>query len=329
MNSQQKLLIKSLSDGRYHSGESLGRVAGVGRAAVWKQLKSLEALGLNVTSHRGRGYIIHGGLALLDEQVIVGLLPPNFRSSLNRLELHWQIESTNQWLLDRVVAGGDTHGVVCMAEQQTAGRGRRGREWLSPFGANLYFSVAWRFAQGIAAMEGLSLAVGVAICRALEQLGFSAAQLKWPNDILVCGKKLAGILLEISGDVSGDCHVVVGVGLNVSMPFGVAEKIGQPWVDLQSLLRADVQQMPHRNTISAAIIEQVLSVLVGYEFKGFQAYRCEWERYSAHIGGDVKLITPRDEIRGVMLGVTDSGGLRMRVDGVERVYLGGELSLRA
>ena len=136
--------------------------------------------------------------------------------------------------LRRVEAGGRS-GLVCTAEQQTAGRGRRGREWISPFGRNLYVSTVWEFTQGAAALEGLSLAVGVAVAQALKGLGLPEVQLKWPNDIQHEGKKLGGVLLEMVGDASRQCQVVVGIGVNVAMPGAAANAIDQAWTDISRM----------------------------------------------------------------------------------------------
>ena len=109
--------------------------------------------------------------------------------------------------------------MVCFAEHQSAGKGRRGRQWVSPFGSNIYMSILWRFQQdGIACTAGLSLAVGVAVIRALKTYGFNEVGLKWPNDIYCQGKKLGGILIEVSGEADGPCAVIIGLGLNLFLP---------------------------------------------------------------------------------------------------------------
>jgi birA, biotin-[acetyl-CoA-carboxylase] ligase region len=331
MNSKLYSLLHRLSDGEFHSGEVLGEVAGVSRAAVWKQLQQLQELGVGVVSQRGRGYVIPGGLSLLEARKISAHLQPDVSSRLVGLDILPEVDSTNKFVLERTsMATG--HGLVCVAERQKAGRGRRGRTWVSPFGANIYLSVGWSFSQGVAALEGLSLAVGVAVSRALEGLGFLGVQLKWPNDLLVEEKKLGGILLELTGDASGDCSVVTGIGLNVKMPSVMAAHIDQPWADLASLENVRAQSEPEyldRNIIIAAILNELIPMLSAFEGSGFEPYRLEWERLNAHGGSRVNLHTPSQSIEGVVIGVTHAGGLRLMVDGEEKVFLGGELSLRA
>lgn len=323
MNSTQQLLIKCLADGCFHSGEELGREAGVSRAAVWKHLQQLDALGIDVTRQKGRGYVVVGGLSLLDADRMQSLLTAEAAALLSALDILLQTESTNQYLLDQVASSG-AHAQVCFAERQTRGRGRRGRHWVSPFAANIYMSMSWRFTQGVAALEGLSLAIGVAVCDALQAMGFEHLQLKWPNDILLGGRKLAGILIELAGDVSGECYVVVGLGLNVNMPNSMAMQIDQPWTDLASISTG----LPDRNRIAAMLLNGLIPLLSRYEQDGFGRYRGAWESRNAYQGQRVNLITPATTVSGVMLGVSGSGGLRLQVDGLEQVYLGGEVSLR-
>ena len=206
-------LLKVLADGEFHSGEELGTVMGVSRAAVWKQLQKLEDLQLTLESQKGRGYRLSGGLDLLDIEQIRAALPTGARGVADRITILPQIESTNSEATQRILAG-DAHGICVVAEQQTAGRGRRGRQWLSPFARNLYFSVVWEFSSGAAAPEGLSLGVGVAVARALKRLGVSSPSLKWPNAVLLEERKVAAILLEIAEDPAGICQVIIGIGLN-------------------------------------------------------------------------------------------------------------------
>ena len=208
------ILITTLADGAYHSGEALGTQLNVSRTAVWKQLRKLDDLGIELQSCKRRGYRIPGGLSLLCESSIRQHLLGAAAVELRRLEIHQQVDSTNALAMQSAQLG-PASGAVFLSEAQSAGRGRRGRSWVSPFGRNIYMSVVYGFTGGVAAVEGLSLAVGVAVVRALEAMGISGAELKWPNDILWSGRKLGGVLLEISGDPAGTCEVIVGIGVNV------------------------------------------------------------------------------------------------------------------
>ncbi len=318
-------LLQHMSDGAYHSGEALGKTLGVSRAAVWKTLEGLSDFGLEVQRTRGKGYCLVDGLAFLDEAEIRQSLSIEAASELSCLEIFNELDSTNQYLLNAVAQGDQRGGRVCLAEMQHAGRGRRGRTWQSPFAQNIYFSMTCRFQRGVASMEGLSLAVGVAVVKALSSLGAEKLALKWPNDILFQGAKLGGVLIEIAGDVTGECYAVIGVGINAAMRDAFMEDVDQPWANLRDAMSGVVS----RNVAAAAMLNELLPLVQAYEQKGFTAYRADWERYCAHMGQRIVISSPAQAEVGVMLGVDDTGALRLDVNGEEKVYAGGEISLRA
>lgn len=321
-------LLGLLSDGQFHSGEELGELLGVSRAAVWKQLQKLDLSGLELESVKGRGYRVPGGLDLLNENLIQSLLEPQIKSLIRQLDVRLSIDSTNAQALRQLPQLGA--GYVCLAEQQTAGRGRRGRNWVSPFGRNIYLSISWLFEEGIAVLEGLSLAVGLVVVETLEQLGFSGLELKWPNDILWQSKKLGGVLLEINGDPSGQCQLVLGVGLNVYMPPAGAEEVTQAWTDLHTISPVDFsEQKLGRNQLAASLINCLLNLLQDYAGCGFAFYRQQWEARNAHKDQWVELIFPGRSQVGRVLGVDDKGALRLETSEGEQVFHGGEISLRA
>ena len=314
-------ILSLLADGEYHSGKVLGELLGVSRTAVWKHLQKLDAYGVPLESVKGKGYRLPGGLELLRSERIKSSLGPLASSALTELELCESVDSTNRMAMERAQRGG-AHGYVCLAEHQTQGRGRRGRQWQSPYGQSIYLSAVAEFDGGAAALEGLSLAVGVALVRALKRAGANDVGLKWPNDILADGRKLAGILLEMSGDVAGVCQVVVGIGLNVSVAAGAAD-IDQPWVDVAELVPGI-----SRNDLVGFILDELLPMLMHYQLQGFATYRDEWESLHVYQGCDVELSTVANSTQGVALGVTQTGALRVEVDGVEQTFNGGEISLR-
>lgn len=316
-------LLQILADGEFHSGESLGEALGVSRAAVWKQLKKLDALGLDCHSIKGRGYRLPGGINLLDKSKLQSMFSDAAAAELRELELALSLPSTNQLAAEQAQLG-DCHGRLYVAEQQTAGRGRRGREWASPFARNLYFSLTWSFAGGAAALEGLSLVVGLAVLKGLEAEGVDGVALKWPNDLLYHGQKLAGVLLEMSGDASGQCQVVIGVGVNVAMPAEAAVDVTQPWTDLQRISGRELD----RNRILATLINSLVPMLQQFEQQGFEAFREQWQRYNAHQGQQVRLATERFSQQGECVGVDRSGALLLRTSDGVRAFHGGELSLR-
>lgn len=321
-------ILQRLADGEFHSGQELGDMLGISRAAVWKQLQKLEPLGINLISIKGKGYCLEGGLDLLSASVIEQALAPAARGLLSRLEIPTVVGSTNAQALQG--AGEWGSGYVCLAELQTAGRGRRGRSWVSPFGKNIYLSLAWTFDGGAAELEGLSLAVGVVIAEVLQDLGITDIQLKWPNDILWCGAKLGGILLEMSGDPAGVCQVVVGIGINVAMPATNAAGIDQPWVDLSSIF--DNQGLPahglQRNVLVAALLSRLLPLLDGYHRARFAAYHARWEALNAYAGQQVEVQLANSRVTGQLIGVNDIGALRLHTDAGEQLLFGGEVSLR-
>lgn len=308
-----------LADGEFHSGEQLGALLGVSRAAVWKILKKFELLDIQVLSVKGRGYRIDGGLDLLNKE----LIQQRYIDSLN-VQIFTQLDSTNSYLLrlnrpDRQ---------VCLAESQTAGRGRRGRNWASPFARNLYLSIGWRFDGGIAALEGLSLAIGVCLVRALESNGVKGLSLKWPNDIHYKNKKLGGILIEVNGDPLGDCLCVAGIGVNVSMPQSASSVIDQPWINLSEIMSEQSIAPITRNQLVCSVLDQLLKILPSYQQDGFVAYRDEWIRAAAYLNQEVSIHTPNRTEHGVLLGVDDTGALRIDISGVEQRFHGGEISMR-
>ena len=311
-------LLELLKDGRFHSGEALGAALGVSRSAVWKQLQHLEAeLNLPIHKIRGKGYQLASPLVFLSKEEI----------AVNAASLAWpvhisdSIDSTNAEAL-RLVDAGVAAPFLVLAEQQTAGRGRRGRTWVSPFAQNVYYSLVLRIEGGLRQLEGLSLVVGLAVMQALRDLGVQGAALKWPNDVLVGRKKIAGILLELVGDPADICHVVIGIGINVNMQQ--AAEVDQQWTSVQLETGAPVD----RNYLVAQLSLQLQSHLERHKAFGFSALQEEWERNHLWQGRAVTLIAGVNQIDGIVLGIDHQGALRLNVDGVEKIYSGGELSLR-
>ncbi len=318
-------LLNLLADGEFCSGQSLADALGVSRTAVWKQVNKIAAdLGLDIETVRGRGYRIVGGIDLLNKAAVRAQLAAPARSLMSELVIHEAVDSTNSDALRRARLGA-VPGLVCTAEQQTAGRGRRGREWVSPFASNIYLSVLWQYEQGAAALEGLSLAVGVAVARALEALSVPDVRLKWPNDVLHNGAKLGGILLEMEGDAAGPCKVVVGIGLNVAMSRKLALGIDQAWTDIASIVG---DAAPARSHVLAALLNELLPLLSAFEARGFAGYRSHWQGLDAYGGQTVVLDTGSRQMAGIARGVDERGALLLETSsGVQTIY-GGEISLR-
>ncbi|SNT35867.1 BirA family transcriptional regulator, biotin operon repressor / biotin-[acetyl-CoA-carboxylase] ligase [Pseudomonas japonica] len=310
-------LLTLLKDGRFHSGEALGAALGVSRSAVWKQLQLLESeLNLTVYKVRGRGYRLASPLMLLDAEQIFRLAT---KASWPVL-IHDEIDSTNAEAL-RLIASGRGAPFLVLAERQSAGRGRRGRAWLSPFAQNLYYSLVLRVEGGMRQLEGLSLVVGLAVRQTLLSLGVPGAGLKWPNDVLVGNRKVAGILLELVGDPADVCHVVLGIGINVNMQEA---DIDQAWTSLT----LECGRLVDRNQLAALLSDNMQTYLARHREHGFAALQGEWEGAHLWQGRAVSLIAGSNSINGTVLGVDRQGALRLEVDGVEKSFSGGELSLR-
>ncbi|MCK5881328.1 MAG: bifunctional biotin--[acetyl-CoA-carboxylase] ligase/biotin operon repressor BirA [Sinobacterium sp.] len=313
-------LIELLSDGEYHSGEIVGDALGVSRAAVWKKLKGLEAFGVDVESVKGKGYRLSQAVSLFSES---GLKKITTDHKLPDAIMFNVTDSTNTQLLARSQNGHDVHEQIVVAEQQTAGRGRRGKTWVSPYAANLYFSMAWDFEQGAAKLDGLSLVVGLALQQSVYEFCGVRSEVKWPNDVLVEGKKLAGILLEISGDPTGLCHVIIGVGVNINMHDGKGE-IDQPWQSLALLSHSVVD----KTEFLSVFVKLLLTYLDRFVNAGFSSFSDQWKAVDALQGQAVMLTQGDQVILGEHEGVSEKGELLIRTAlGIE-VFNGGEVSVR-
>lgn len=321
MNTQ---LLQVLADGEWHSGQALADAAGVSRVAIWKQLQKLQEAGVALEAVKSVGHRIVGGLDLLTDADVLSALDPVTANLMGELQVLQQTDSTNR--VCQEVMGNRAQprkAIVVSAEQQTAGRGRRGKAWVSPYARNMYLSVGWQVQGGAAALQGLSLAIGVAVVRALQDLGVSTAQLKWPNDIVVGRQKLGGILIELTGDMAGPCSVVVGMGLNVDMPEYAQDGIDQAWTDVY-------QQgvKPSRAALIAGVLNQVLPLLQHWEQSGFEPWREAWQMLDAYRDQPVNILMGDKRIAGTERGVDRDGAIQIETTTGVQSFHGGEVSLR-
>jgi BirA family transcriptional regulator, biotin operon repressor / biotin---[acetyl-CoA-carboxylase] ligase len=315
-------LLAQLADGEFHSGPALGKAAGCTRTAVWKAIQTLQNSGLEVYCVRGKGYRLPQPVELLDHNLICSALNEDTRRAL-QLELHHEIDSTNARLLT-LAKQDDSSAHAVIAESQSAGRGRRGRQWQSPPGGNLYLSMLWRFHAGATSLGGLSLAIAVAVARALCVVGLESPQLKWPNDILVDGRKLAGILLELSGEAAGPCAVVAGLGLNIRTPAAGMSEVIQPWIDLETALGKTVP----RNALAAQLLNQLSNAMQVFEQQGLAPFMPDWEKWDALAGSEISLELPTGIQQGVARGVDESGALLLANAGSLQRFHSGEVSVK-
>lgn len=319
-------LLRLLDDGKFHSGEEMAHALGVSRASVHNALSGVEDYGLTLFRVRGRGYCLRHPPEWLAAAAISRQLGK--RQDVFRIEVREQAVSTNTELM-RQMAGGAPSGSVLAVEWQSGGRGRMGRRWHAGLGNALTFSVLWRFDRGLSALSGLSLAVGVAIIRALRRAGIRGAGLKWPNDILNAkGAKLGGVLIEAQGDMLSPAAAVIGIGINRVLPPAVAGRIDRPAAALADEL---AEEVPGRNRLLALLLSELADVLEEFAVHGFAALRAEWEAGHALQDKRVRLALPDgSQVSGIARGVTDDGALRLEraADGMVETFHAGEISLR-
>jgi BirA family biotin operon repressor/biotin-[acetyl-CoA-carboxylase] ligase len=313
-------LIELLSDGRFHSGEALGRALGISRAAVWKRLQRLEDLGLHCERVRGKGYRLPGGIDPLQQHRVMELLAG--AGATFPVEVVQRTGSTNADLLSRVQAGAKVPTAL-LAEYQSAGRGRRGRPWVSPYGRSLYLSLAWPFSGGAAQLEGLSLAVGVVLAELLAEIGVTGPGLKWPNDVLVEGRKLAGVLVELAGDVDGQCVAIIGVGMNGELGAS-GDDIDQAWTDLGR----ELGRIPERSWLAGKLLADLAAMLALFADRGFASLRSRWELFDVCRDRPVRVSVGEASHAGMARGVAGNGALLVEIDGDIRHFHGGEVTLR-
>lgn len=317
-------ILELLADGTIHSGEQLGRVLGVSRTAVWKQVANLRKKGVDVEVVPGKGYRLAQALEPWRQEAIERELSPRARQLIRQLRIEQTTSSTNDVVATLMRESHEAGAVVCFAEEQTAGRGRRGREWFSPWGRNFYGSIGWTFSEGLMALEGLSLAVGVAITRALRRYGTDAVRLKWPNDLVVEGAKLGGVLIEVQAEAGGPCQAIIGIGLNLSLPSGSDALLGRPVADLAGLVPGAVR----KNELGALLLDELVILLRDYPQRRFSAVREEWLALDALRGAPVLITGLAQELEGIAEGVDEHGALLLRTARELRRIQAGEVSLR-
>ncbi|MDX6917942.1 bifunctional biotin--[acetyl-CoA-carboxylase] ligase/biotin operon repressor BirA [Pectobacterium carotovorum] len=308
-------LIKTLSDGEFYSGELLGEMMGMSRAAINKHIQTIRDWGIDVFTVTGKGYSLPTPMQLLDEEAILKHLPEGGVTVLP------VVDSTNQYILERLdtLSSGD----ACLAEYQQSGRGRRGRQWFSPFGANLYLSLYWRLEQGPAAAVGVSLVIGIVMAEVLHKLGADGVRVKWPNDLYLKDRKLAGILVEITGKTGDAANLVIGAGINLQMREPAPDTISQGWINLQEA-GIDI----NRNTLASTLISELRGALAIFELQGLEPFIPRWEKLDNYFNRPVRLIIGNREIYGIDRGIDRQGALLLENDGLVTPYIGGEISLR-
>jgi BirA family biotin operon repressor/biotin-[acetyl-CoA-carboxylase] ligase len=316
--------LRALADGHFHSGEDVARALGRSRATLSEALKMAPELGVDLFSVRGKGYRLAAPIEFLDAAAVGARL--SAAGSRVRLQVIDQVDSTSTRLLELAAAGAPS-GTCLAAEWQSAGRGRRGRSWVSSVGGSLTFSLLWRFERGAGQLGGLSLAAGVAVARALAECGVERAQVKWPNDVVADFRKLAGILVETSGEIQGPTVAVVGVGVNYRLGERAIDRIDQPVVDVASC----ASPVPARGALLAAVLSHLGRVLEDFDRGGFAGVRDAWRSLHAYQGRAVRVIPPREPpFDAEVVDVAPDGALVVAThDGRTQALASAEISLRA
>ncbi len=316
-------VLSALADGNFHSGEVLARQLGVSRTAIWKYINRLQSYDLDIYKVRGKGYRLAQPYDVLNETEIRRLVNDKDDVLCKKIELVPVLDSTNNYLLANIDQGGiDRHVVI--ADYQTTGRGRRGRQWISPFGCGLYMSLGLHLEQSGMTLSQLSLMVGVGIIRALNNHVSAKIQLKWPNDIVYDFRKLGGVLLEMRGEGGGPYDIIIGIGINIKFSEVLKQEPDQPWIDLAAITR----ELPSRNKLAASLVKQIYLILENCSTVHALSILEEWQQFDAYRGKRAELIMSNQKIQGIVQGIDEQGQLLFSVNGKIYRYSAGELSLR-
>jgi BirA family biotin operon repressor/biotin-[acetyl-CoA-carboxylase] ligase len=319
-------LLELLADGEVHSGESLAAELRQTRAAVWKGVQRLRAAGIEVEAQARRGYRLARPLELLDLSRVRAELGGDRKPHLHSLELLFEVGSTNTRLLGSPPPPPSTAD-VCIAERQFAGRGRLGRRWIAPFGGGIALSLGWTCSDVVRTLPALSLGVGVAVSRALTRAGAHGISLKWPNDIWFNDRKLGGVLIEMRAEAGGPAHIVIGVGINVSLPAEARREIEAAGAAVAAVTDA-CREPVSRNVVAGAILDELLSMLVQYERRGFAAFRDAWTALDGLNGRPAQVLVGETAIVGIARGVDADGALLLETKDRLQRFVSGEASLR-
>jgi len=307
-------VVELLSNSEYVDGTTIGSHLNITRAAVWKIIKKLEQYSIGIDSQKGLGYKLQAPLTLLDQSKI----KKHLKHRNVELEVFEKTESTNGYLKTKTTQNKKI--IACFAEQQTAGKGRLERQWHSPFGHNIYMSLLYPFNKDISELSGLSLVVALAVCEALENIidfGKNKLEIKWPNDILVNGEKLAGILIELDAESHGYCQAVIGLGINVNMRQAKKKHINQLWTSVSKV----TEQYTDRNLLGAALIDSLAKNLDAFAQHGFAYFQKEWKKRDYLYGSNIIVQQHKNKISGKCQGINNQGHLKLTTNKNEKITL--------
>jgi len=291
--------------------------------ATSELLGFLDGIGVPYT-RKGLALTLHSRMEVLDEAAIRSELEhwvSEFQMSTLDLEIHRVTRSTNDVVMQRLVESQSTE-ILCAAEMQTAGKGRRGRSWVSPFGSNIYLTYGRFVGRHLSELGGLSLAVGMMVVDVLRSMGLEHVGLKWPNDIVLDSGKLGGILLELRASGPRGTGLVAGLGLNLALKPEEASGIDQPWSAISSQLAMS------RNILIGRLGGRMVNVIQAFEDVGFESFAAKWDEYNLYAGQKINVIRGSEIISGIDRGVDLEGNLLLGTDAGLRVYNSGEVSVR-
>jgi BirA family transcriptional regulator, biotin operon repressor / biotin---[acetyl-CoA-carboxylase] ligase len=322
INSNLVKLLHILNDGHFHAGEEIGKQLGITRSAIWKGIEKLKGYGLIICSVKGKGYSMVEPVVLLDNNKIRRLLDQDLKE-LVEISIFESIASTNDYLKK---IPNKNRIKICLAEQQTQGKGRFGRYWHSPFAQNIYFSCRYQFRKDISELAGLSLVVGLAVIKTLVAHGVkNKIAVKWPNDILWENKKLAGTLIEIDAETHGVCAAIIGIGINVNMKDADDKAMAQPSASIQQVLDKPID----RNNIVATLINNLIHYVQQFELHGLVHFINEWKTHDHLHDRTVTIINGAEEITGKAAGINEQGHLLLKLrDGKLHAFSSGDATIK-
>jgi BirA family biotin operon repressor/biotin-[acetyl-CoA-carboxylase] ligase len=327
-DARRRRLLSMLATGEFHSGEHLAKQLRITRSAVWKLIGNLRRMGITIEALSRQGYRLPRAVQLYDAKEIEAAIGSRSQSAIELIDVLLTVDSTNRHLIDSPAPSAGK-ALVCVAEVQTDGRGRRGRSWVAPFGSGVCLSLAWQFSESPPTFSAMSLVIGVAITRALRKLGCDQTQLKWPNDIVSQQRKLAGILIDMRGEAGGPARVVIGIGLNLHMPpetrLQLAEQQAALITDLHDAMHG---HPPERNLLAGTIVDELVATLKVFEREGFAAFEAEWRNFDSLRDAPVRVLSANETIVGLARGVASDGALLVDVNGNLQRFMSGDVSLR-
>ncbi|MCX7125591.1 MAG: bifunctional biotin--[acetyl-CoA-carboxylase] ligase/biotin operon repressor BirA [Gammaproteobacteria bacterium] len=308
-----------LGDGQCHDGTSIGKKCGITRAAVSKVIKKFKEYGVEIQSIKGKGYLLEKPLILLDAKKI----KKNIKTLSLIIDILEKVGSTNDYLKND--SDQDNKVKICVAEMQTKGRGRLNRQWHSPFGQNIYFSLRCSFQKDMSELSGLSLVTGLAVCNAITSITHADnLAVKWPNDIFVDQQKIAGILIDIDAGSNGFCNAIIGIGINVNMQNALKKEIDQPWNSLQKITGEYID----RNLLCAELINSLMNYLERFSKSGLSDFINEWKERDCLFGKSVALMSGQKKIMGIGAGINAQGHLALKMpDKTEKTFFSGDATL--